>query len=144
MKEDNFKVSHEFGIRGHICFELTCDSEISEVSEVALICKQLFPLISDVERVRIEIDVPLPMDQWTKPTRTWTHGCSYSLYLMVRKSWNWTAFVGRTKCMNLLTWGTSCFQHCASSGLAAALTCKYHTSQSRSSPSVNSLVDPSL
>lgn len=73
MEEDNFKVSHEFEIRGRICFELICDSEseILKVSEVALICKQLFPLISDVERVRIEMYVPLPMDETNEDMDPW-------------------------------------------------------------------------
>ena len=63
LEESRFKVSHEFGIRGHICFELTCDSgseflEVSQVVHVVHVFKQLFPPISDVERVVIEINIP--------------------------------------------------------------------------------------
>ena len=63
LEKSRFKVSHEFGIRGHICFELTCDSEsefleVSQVVHVIHICKHLFPLISDVERVSIEVNIP--------------------------------------------------------------------------------------
>lgn len=63
LEESRFKVSYEFGIRGHICFELTCNSgseflEVSQVVHVVHVFKQLFPPISDVGRVVIKINIP--------------------------------------------------------------------------------------
>src|SRR5260221_12118039 len=57
LEEDRFKISHEFGIRGHFCFELTCDPGFLRVSQVDHICRQLSPLISDVERVSLEVTI---------------------------------------------------------------------------------------
>ena len=60
VEEDCFRISHEFEIRGHICFELKCDPwflQVSQVDHIGSLCTQLTPLISDMERVRIDINI---------------------------------------------------------------------------------------
>jgi len=57
LEDSSFTISHTLGIRGHICFTLTCDLGILEVSQVIYICGQLFPLMSGVERVSIDVDI---------------------------------------------------------------------------------------
>jgi hypothetical protein len=57
MEENGFTISHEFGTQGHISFDLTCDLGFLQVSQVDHICKQLSPLMSDVERVTIEVNI---------------------------------------------------------------------------------------
>ena len=60
-----FRISHEFEIRGHFCFQLACDPasdsfQASHVDYIGGLCKQLTPLISDVERVSMEIKRTYP------------------------------------------------------------------------------------
>ena len=57
LDENCFTISHEFGIRGHVCVEMTCDLGFLQVSQVDHICKQLSPLTSDVERVSIDVNI---------------------------------------------------------------------------------------
>jgi hypothetical protein len=57
LEENGLNISHEFRIRGHICLDLTCDLGLLQVSQVDHICKQLSPLMSDVERVIIEVNI---------------------------------------------------------------------------------------
>ena len=58
IEGDGLRISLRFGIRGprQLFFELTCDPGFLRVSQVDHICRQLIPLISDVERVRFEVD----------------------------------------------------------------------------------------
>ena len=60
LEESGFRISHDFGIRGHICFEFTCDLGLLEVSQVDHIYRQLTPLMSDVGRVSIEVNITPP------------------------------------------------------------------------------------
>ena len=61
LDQSTFKISHQFGTRGHLRFELTCGhvTRFFQVSRAIHICGQLSPLIiSDAERVSIEVDIP--------------------------------------------------------------------------------------
>jgi len=60
LDKSSFKISHDFEIRGHISFELTCHPGFAQVSQVVHICRQLSPLVPDVERVSIEVDIVPP------------------------------------------------------------------------------------
>jgi hypothetical protein len=60
LEENSFRILHQFEIRGHICFELTCDVgslQVSQVDHIGGLCKQLTPRISDVRRVSTEITI---------------------------------------------------------------------------------------
>lgn len=60
LEECGFRISHEFRIRGHLCFNLTYDPgpEYFQVSQAVHICRKLSPLvISDVKRVYIDINI---------------------------------------------------------------------------------------
>jgi len=62
LDKSSTKISHQFGTRGHISFELACDQGFFRVPEAIHICGQLSPLvIYDAERVNIEVNIP-PQD----------------------------------------------------------------------------------
>jgi hypothetical protein len=64
VEEDYFMISHHFENwgSGHISFELTCDPgslQEFQVDHICSLCKQLTPLISDVNRVSIYISIQI-------------------------------------------------------------------------------------
>lgn len=60
LKKSGLRISHEFGIRGHLCFELRRDSGPGyfQVSQAVHICRKLSPLmISDAKRVCVDLNI---------------------------------------------------------------------------------------